>query len=319
MNTASPPVVVGVDGSADANRAIEYAAWEAGRRHRPLRLVHGFVPVPMFGPTPLVPYNIETPLRATRAMINDMARAASLRHPELALTTSVIAGSPAGVLVEESANACLMVVGSRGRGGFAGLLAGSVSAQVATHAQAPVVVLRPPSPGEQPAAGGRHAAGEEPGAGGQPVPGGPPSAPGEGPVVVGVDGSSGADAALAFAFDEAAGRGTELVAVYAWGVAPTGTLGPVTARHYEVREAQDEADRLLAEAVAGWRERYPDVKVDRRAIHTFNPVLTLMEEAAAASLIVVGPRGRGGFASLMLGSVADGLLRHADRPVAIAR
>ncbi|MEN3304465.1 MAG: hypothetical protein V7603_667 [Micromonosporaceae bacterium] len=291
------PVVVGVDGSAAAEQAVEYGAWEARRRHRPLRLVHGFTTVPMFGPTALVPFDVEEPLRATRGVINEMARTASLRHPDLALTTSVVAGGAAGVLVEESAAGCLVVLGSRGRGGFAGLLAGSVGAQVATHAQAPVVVLRPPDP--------------------------PPSTedsavPGSGPVAVGVDGSAGSAAALGFAFDEAAMRGTGLLAVYAWGVPPGGNLGPVTARHYDEEEAQGEAERLLAEAVAGWRERYPEVRVDRRAVHSFSPVLTLVEEAGSASLIVVGPRGRGGFASLVLGSVADGLLRHADRPVAIA-
>lgn len=295
-NALAGPVVVGVDGVDEASRAIEYAAWEAHRRKRPLRLVHGFIPVPMFGPTPLVPYDIEAPLRATREMINDIARSASLRHPDLTVTTAVLVGGPAGVLVDQSAGACLVVVGCRGRGGFAGLLTGSVSAQVATHAHAPVVVLRPPS-GQRPPA---------------------PEPSGVGPVVVGVDGSPGSDAALEFAFEEAAAREEELIAVYAWSVPPGGNLGPITARHYDEREAQSEADRLLAEATAGWSEQYPDVKVDRRAVHSFNPAHTLIEEAAGSSLIVVGPRGRGGFASLLLGSVADGLLHHADRPVAIA-
>jgi nucleotide-binding universal stress UspA family protein len=293
MNTAyEGPVVVGVDGSKDAARAIEYGAWEAHRRRRPLRLVHGFVPIPMFGPTALAALDIDEPMRATRAMVDEMARETSLRNPELTVTTAVIPGSAAGVLVEESTGASVVVVGSRGRGGFAGLLTGSVSTQVATHAEAPVVVLRPPSLEDIPV-------------------------PGDGPVVVGVDGSPGATAALAFAFDEAAARRTGVVAVYAWGPPPGGSLGPTSVRNYDERDAQNEADRLLAEATAGWRERYPEVPLERRAIHSFNPVLTLIDEAAAASLIVTGPRGRGGFASLLLGSVADGLLRHADRPVAI--
>ncbi len=285
-------VLVGVDGTPESARAVEYAAWEARRRTCPLRLVHGFIPVPMFGPTPLVPYDIEAPLRETRAMVEETARAVRERHPDLRVNTAVIAGGGAGVLVEESGAACLVVVGSRGRGGLAGLLAGSVSAQVATHARAPVVVLRPSSA----------------------------DLPGGGPVVVGVDGSPGADAALGLAFDEADARGGGLTAVYAWGVPPAGNLGPITPSHYDEREAQDEADRLLAEACAGWQERHPDVKLTRRAVHGFDPVLALMDEARAgsASLIVVGPRGRGGFASLLLGSVADGLLRHADRPVAVA-
>lgn len=299
--THPAPVVVGVDGSDEGTRAIDYAAWEARRRRRPLRLVHGFVPVPMFGPTPLVPYDLEAPLRATREVINDLARAASLRHPDLTLSTAVVAGGPAGVLVDESVDACLVVVGCRCRSGFASMLTGSVSAQVATHAHAPVVVLREP--------GGKSISDTE--ATGVPLPTG-------GPVIVGVDGSPGSDAALAFAFEQATARSGELVAVYAWGVPPGGNLGPITPRHYDEQEAQGEADRLLAEATAGWCERYPDVKVDRRAVHSFNPALTLMQEAGPASLIVVGPRGRGGFTSLLLGSVADGLLRHADRPVAIA-
>jgi nucleotide-binding universal stress UspA family protein len=296
MNTAyQRPVVVGVDGSADSERAIEYGAWEAGRRRRPLRLVHGFVPVPMFGPTALVALDIEQPLRAIREMLGGIARDASRRHPDLTVTTSVMAGGASAALVEESTQASLVVVGSRGRGGFAGLLTGSVGAQVATHAEAPVVVVRSPSTEDVPV-------------------------PGTGPVLVGVDGSAGATGALGLAFDEAAARGTAVVAVYAWGVPPGGNLGPISARHYDDRDAQDEADRLLAEATAGFTERYPEVKLERRAVHSFNPVLTLIEEAgtAAASLVVVGPRGRGGFASLLLGSVADGVLRHGDRPVAIA-
>jgi nucleotide-binding universal stress UspA family protein len=287
------PVVVGVDGSPDAERAVEYGAWEARRRRRPLRLVHGFVPLPMFAPVPLAPFDIEAPLQGIRDMVNEVARTVSLRHPELTVTTSVVTAGAAAVLVDESARASLVVVGSRGLGGFAGLLTGSVSVQVATHAHAPVVVLRPPSTEDCPA-------------------------PGDGPVVVGVDGSPGAAAALGLAFEEAAARGTGLVAVYAWGTPPGGNLGPVNALHYDQRQAREQADRMLAEATAGWCERYPDVALDRRAVHSFNPVLTLIEEAAPASLIVVGPRGRGGFASLLLGSVADGLLRHADRPVAIA-
>src|SRR5262249_10577676 len=144
-STRSPsaPVVVGVDGSADAGRAVAYGAWEARRRRRPLRLVHGYVPVPMFGPTALVPFDGEEPLRAARQLLDGIARDTSRRHPDLTVTTSVVVGGAAAALVEESTRACLVVVGSRGRGGFAGLLTGSVSAQVATHGECPVVVLRP--------------------------------------------------------------------------------------------------------------------------------------------------------------------------------
>jgi nucleotide-binding universal stress UspA family protein len=288
------PVLVGVDGSADSRDAVAYGAWEARQRHLPLRLVHGLVPAPTFGIAPTVPAVTEALFTDARALVAEAAAGVRRTDSDLPVGTAVIAGGPAGVLVEEAAHAALVVVGSRGLGGYAGLLAGSVSIQVATHAPVPVVVLRHSAP-----------------------PAGPPAVPGTGPVVVGVDGSAGSMTALEFGLDEAAARGTGLIAVYAWAVPPRGNLGPITPSHYDEREARDEADRLLAEALAGWDDKYPDVPVERRVVHSFNPLLTLLEESTSASLIVVGPRGHGGFVSLLLGSVADGLLRHAHRPVAI--
>jgi nucleotide-binding universal stress UspA family protein len=130
-------------------------------------------------------------------------------------------------------------------------------------------------------------------------------------VVVGVDGSTGSAAAVEFAFEEAAARGTGLLAVYAWGVMPydAGTDDP--------RIEQRVADTALAEALAGWQDKYPEVPVEHRAMHSLVPVHTILDQSAGAGLIVVGPRGRGGFAGLLLGSVGDGPVRHADAPVAV--
>jgi nucleotide-binding universal stress UspA family protein len=311
MRTAqSEPVVVGVNSSPDSDRVIGYAVGEARCRRRPLRLVHGFVPVPMFGPTPLVPYDIEAPLRTARSVLDDLAREVCQHDPALEVSTSVEVSSPARLLVEESREACLVVLGSRERSNLAALLTGSVGAQVAAHAHCPVVVLR--GPVMRPGTAAAKPGGEQAVAAGARL-------AASGPIVVGVDGSTGAHNALDFAFDEAAARGTGVIAVYAWGVPPGGNLGPITRTHYDEAEAQEEADRLLSEATAGLSARYPDVPLERRAVHSFNPAITLMEVAATAALIVVGPRGRGGFASLLLGSVADSLVHHADRPVAIVR
>jgi nucleotide-binding universal stress UspA family protein len=105
--------------------------------------------------------------------------------------------------------------------------------------------------------------------------------------------------------------------VYAWDVPPTHNLGPITPTHFDLDEAQQEADRMLAEVLAGWQEKYPQVRVQRRAVHSYNPIRTLIEAGESASMIVVGPRGHGGFTGLLLGSVADALVRHGNRPVAV--
>jgi nucleotide-binding universal stress UspA family protein len=281
MNSPRPSVVVGVDGSPDAGAAAGYGAWEADHRGLPLRLVHALQPPIMYGTGMVAGYDAGEPLKDAQTVLRETAEEVRGRYPGIEIATVVTAGTPGRVLVDESRTAALLVVGSRGLGRFGQLLAGSVSAQVAMHANAPVVVLRPPARDEQPSAGSG--------------------------VVVGVDGSAGSSAAVAFAFEEAAARGTELLAVYAWA--------RIDLR--DAAEAQREADRMLAEALAGWPEKYPEVTIRRRAVPSLNPLATLIDEGAHAQLVVVGPRGRGGFTGLLLGSVSDGLVRHAHRPVAI--
>jgi nucleotide-binding universal stress UspA family protein len=283
VDTSVSPVVAGVDGSDDARLAVNLAAWEARRRQAPLRLVCGYQPVAAYGLV-TVGYHLDVQERELRDMLSAEAARVRRRYPDLTVATEVVSGAPASVLVDESATASLVVVGSRGLGGFASLLAGSVSAQVAAHASAPVLVVRPPA-----ARGTREI-------------------PGTGPVVVGVDGSTGSGAAVEFAFDEAALRGTGLIAVYAWDP-PPGNVGPAL--------AQWAADEALADALAGWQDKYPDIHVQRRAIQSPVPVHTIIDQSDGASLIVVGPRGRGGFPGLRLGSVGDGLVRHASAPVAV--
>jgi nucleotide-binding universal stress UspA family protein len=273
--------VVGVDGSPDAGAAAGHGAWEADHRGLPLRLVHALQPPIMYGTSIVAAYDTGEPLTDAQAVLRETADQVRGRYPGLEVATVITAGTPGRVLVDESRTAALMVVGSRGLGRFEQLLAGSVRVQVAMHAHAPVVVLRPPARDEQPSVGSG--------------------------VVVGVDGSAGSTAAIAFAFDEASARGTELVAVYAWAAMDD----------RDTAGAQHEADRMLAEAMAGWQEKYPEVSVLRRAVRSLNPLATLIKEGAHAQLVVVGPRGHGGFAGLLLGSVSDALVRHAHRPVAV--
>jgi nucleotide-binding universal stress UspA family protein len=228
--------------------------------------------------------------------LTDIELRTRAEHPGVTVRSALVAGGGASTLVELSRTSSLVVVGSRGSAGFAGLSLGSVGAQVAMYAHAPVVVVRPRAVGALP---------------------GPP--PGPGPVVVGVDGSAGSTAAIDFAFEEADARGVQLVAVYSWWLLPLSNLGPATPVRYDPVQARDEAERMLAEALAGWSEKYPDVPVRPVAKHDMNPSLVLIGASQEAGLLVVGSRGRGGFASMLLGSVSQTVVGKAHCPVAVVR
>ncbi|MFY1575714.1 universal stress protein [Verrucosispora sp. WMMD703] len=287
-NTGAP-VVVGVDGSEIALHAVRAAAREAAYRHRPLRIVHAFIwplmRVPL-GPAPGAPADGGLRNQAERFLADAVAEAGKVA-PEVAVTGEVVDGAASTVLLAEARDAALVVLGNRGLGGFAGLLLGSVAVQVSAHADGPVLVVR----GESRA---------------------------DGPVVVGVDGSELSREAVRFAFEEAAWRGTDLVAVHAWLYPTPAGPGDILPLVYDLDAFRDEEERLLAEAVAGWSERYPEVPVRRRLVRG-SPGRALVEESRTAQLVVVGARGRGALGGLLLGSVSHAVLHHAHSPLAIVR
>lgn len=216
--------------------------------------------------------------------VRDIAERCHRERPELTITDEVAVGHPAEELVRRSDSAQLVVVGSRGHGVFRDVLLGAISTSVAAHARSPVVVVRG-------------------------------DAATSGPVVVGVDNSPSSHVAVHYAFDAANRRHTGLVAVQALPDAffTAGTY-PVPDR----QEIQNRADLHLAEQLSGMCADYPDVTV-RREVANQHPVAKLCEAARQAQLLVVGHRGRGGFAGLLLGSVASGVLHHAPCPVAVIR
>jgi nucleotide-binding universal stress UspA family protein len=283
-------VVVGVDYSSGSLGAAEYAAWEARRRQVPLRVVHAATPpgsmVAGFGSSTV----IEVLQRESGELLAETIKGLRARHPGVEIDQVLISSPPAGVLIDESEHAALVVVGARGAGGFAKLLLGSVATQVTTHASGPVVVVRAEKDAPVPAPG---------------------------PVVVGVDGSDSSAAALGFAFDAAAARGAELIVMYAWNFVRRASPEPVGGWYLENEVAQHDAEQLLADVTAGWVEKYPDVRVTRRAEQADSPEATLLEAAGGASLLVVGSRGRGGFTGLLLGSVSRKLVAHATSTVAV--
>ncbi|HEX6872631.1 MAG TPA: universal stress protein [Micromonosporaceae bacterium] len=291
MTSSEPaaPVVVGTDGSECSLAAVALAARMAAERHRTLRVVHAFIwpelRVPL-GPPPSGPPDSGLANQADEIMADAVA-AANKAEPELNVTGEVVDGAPAPVLLREARNATMVVLGDRGLGGFTGLLVGSVAVQLAAHAPCPVVVYR-----------------------GEP-------APGRG-ILIGVDGSQQSDAALAFAFEEAALRGVELTALHAYTHPVSAGPGDMLPLVYDADQLESEETALLNEALREHRTRYPQVPVQARVVRD-RASRALTRASQEASLVVVGSRGRGGFAGLLLGSVSQAVLHHAACPVAIVR
>ncbi len=284
------PVVVGVDGSPSSLVAAEHAARAALLRSRPLLLVHGYLHPFGYG-VPLNPYELGVPMPSEEAqkMLERTAAELTERWPGLAAEARQVTGGPGATLIEESHRAELVVVGSRGLGGFAGLLLGSVSAQVAAHAHCPVLVVRPDE---------------------QPI-------PVDGPVLVGVDGSESSRLAVGLGADEAALRDVPLVLVH---VDPLDGDRTVPEEIEEAQAAyQAEAVRLLADASAVVRAEHPDLVVREHPVRAAGAAQGLIEASSTAALLVVGTRGRAGFAGLLLGSASQAAIQHAHCPVLVAR
>lgn len=196
----------------------------------------------------------------------------------------VFDGPPALVLQERSTDAGMLVLGSRGHGGFAGLLAGSTAVSVTAHAHCPVVVVRD----------GQAAT--------------------SGPVVVGVDGSESSLRALGFAVERAEQRDVPLRVIRVWEPPGERWVPP----GFDPEEATATERAAAEEELARWRETFPDVEVDLR-VSPGNPAALLVEASREAQLVVVGSRGRGGLRGMLLGSVSQQLLQHAHCPVAVVR
>ena len=282
------PVVVGVDGSASATQAVRWAAREADRRRAPLVLVHVWTPVavaPRHAGS-LRPYH-DALVEQGGQWLREATVAAREAAPDVITTTQLVSGSAAHHLIDRSDSAGLVVLGSRGLGGFAGLVVGSIAVAVATHGRCPVVVVRGADPDTAPRQ--------------------------DGPVVVGVDGSPNSRAALDFAFEAAALRGAPLTAVHAWSDLPIVTVWELTTDWHLVQQNESEA---LGQWLAGGRALYPDVPVQQVVVRD-DPAHILLEHAKTAQLVVVGSRGRGGFRGLLLGSTSQALIHHAASPVAV--
>ncbi|MEV4228481.1 universal stress protein [Streptomyces bobili] len=278
-NTAARnEVIVGIDPREQSVPALAWAVDEAVRRRLSLRLVMAVPPLPGG-------QHIDAPWRRTMLRVQGQdalaAAVATVRalHAEVPLTTELLDGMPSAVLCRMAEHARMIVVGSRRLTRPEELLStASVAVPVSAQADCPVVVVREPEH-----AGERHPH-----------------------LVVGVDGSESSTAAVEFAVEEAALHGAGLRAVWVWR-RPVMPFGDETA-------GLEERRRILSETVAGWADKYPDVRITHDVLRG-HPVEELALASVGALLVVVGRHGRGGYSGMRLGSVVHGLLHRAECPV----
>lgn len=282
------PITVGVDGSASALDAVRWAAQEALRRRLGLRVLHawGMSGIHYGSGIPMPASVFDTLQQDATQVLEEAVETARSLSPKLSVTGEMPYEPPVLCLVERSRTAGLIVLGSTGRGGFVGMLAGSTAVGVSAHSRCPVAVIR----------------GTER----------------EGPVVVGVDGSPAGEPAVALAFDEAAEHDVPLVAVHAWADLEYDSFYGSPRYFGDTDTFAEEEQRLLSESLAGYQEKYPDVAVERVIVRD-RPRHQLLLWSERARMVVVGSRGRGGFRGLLLGSTSQALIHHAKCPVLITR
>lgn len=283
-------ILVGVDGSEASLRAVDWAAHEARRRGWRVHVVCSYA-LPSFTAAALdggyAALDDSAIQEGAQAVVDEACERA--RAGGIEASSSLETGDPAGVLVDLSREVDMVVVGSRG-GGFAGRLLGTVSSALPAHAHCPVVV----------------------------VPVSPARAEGNVPVrriVVGVDGSDSARAALERAIEEATVWDAELTAVAAvpisTGAGALAWLPAAVDREEVLADVREGLNVAVDTALAG-----RDLRVRRHALDG-NAAALLAEFSTAVDLVVVGSRGRGGFTGLMLGSTSQAVLQHARCPVMV--
>jgi nucleotide-binding universal stress UspA family protein len=285
-------VVVVVDGSERALRAVRWGAAEAARRQAPLRLVIAFSwTLEHVAARPRLERSYrDTLLSRARGQLVSAVEAARQEGRGIEVRSELVVGSPIQVLGAEAREAQLVVIDDRCLARLEGLLVGSVAIGMAAHASCPVVVVR---------GDGRE-----------------PSDTASLPVLVGVDGSASSDAAIGFAIEAAAARSAPLAALHTWSDVVFDVDAAAVPPNRDVLEADER--QALADQVGVWADKFPDVEVEM-LVNCDQPTRSLLEHSSRAQLVVVGSRGHGQVAGMVLGSVSNALVHRASCPVAIVR
>ncbi|MEV6836671.1 universal stress protein [Streptomyces sp. NPDC051133] len=281
------PITAGVDGTEESLAALDWAAREAVRRGLPLCVVHAW----RYAESPATA-DRDTQYGWVSEGVAEAVRKVSALHPELEVSVDVAEGQAAQALAGAAARAEMLVLGSRGHGRVMGFLLGSVGQQVIAETTRPVVLVRAE---DRPAA---EAAGRD--------------------VVVGQHGEPEDSAeALRFAFETAAARGATVRAVRAWTLPPVFAYSPGSLKLLDDAGGLEPYERqALAEALRPWRERFPDVSVAEH-VEMGSAAQVLLSVAGHAQLMVVGRRAHRTAVGARIGSVAHGVLHHAECPVAV--
>lgn len=284
-------VVVGVEGHPRDELPLRAAIAEARRHHRPLHLLHATA----IGIVPWTPERLDR----QRALTAQALERAAAIAPDLDITAATEVADQSAALIEASSVASLVVVGAGGLGHLGAVVLGATTGKVAAHSSCPVMAV-PQDDADR-------------------SPGGSPDAL---PVVVGIDDEEHSSAAVGWAFAEAAAREVPLTAVHAWWWGQPGPLATAPAPDDPEEWADDwesaaQAQRvMMSEMLAGWREKYPEVDVDVQFVRG-DSTAVLRELSSDAGVLVLGTRGRGGFAGLLLGSVSARALHHSRCPVVV--
>ena len=289
--TSDNVVLVGVDGSPESLGAVDWAVARAVRNEWRVHLLCAYS-LPSFTTASLdggYAALDDTAIREGAQLVLDEAVARAEGHG-VKVTSSLEAGDPSGVLVDLSAEACMVVVGTRGGGGFTDRLLGTVSSALPAHAHCPTVVVPPHTEGSDFTPVER--------------------------IVVGVDGSDSASTALKWAVYEGDSWDAQVTAVAAVPMASSAGalawLPTAVDRDQVLADVREGLERVVSHV----SEEHPDVEIKRHALDG-NPAELLSEFSTAVDLVVVGSRGGGGFSGLLMGSTSQAVLSHASCPVMV--
>ena len=281
----SGPVLVGVNDEPSSDLALRWALSDARTLGVPVKVVHAFSGIsrmePMYRDIPDA--NLAQPQHVAEQLVARIIDQARAIDSEVVVKGEAIEGGPGGVLALEASSATELVLGSRHLTALRSAVLGSVGAAVAGRTACPVIVVRAPA-----------------------------GLPDDGAaVVVGVDTTDRAQSVLAVGFDHASRHQVPLRPVLCWHPDLLASM-----KWRPSPPVPEQAERWLSEALAGWRDRYPDVAVHPEVIRE-HPVAGLVLASSAQYLLVVGTAGHHGLPGALLGSVSQGVLHRATCPVAI--
>ena len=279
MESARRSIVVGLDGGSESQVALRWAVDAAAARGRPVRVVYAYMDDAVEWPAvPAEGYISEPQMDRYQSELDAAVEFVRDRLGYANGSGWLARNTAAHSILNEATGAALVVLGSRAHSKLGAALLGSTATAVTAKAPCPVVVVR--------------------------------GATAAGPVLVGTDGSAHSEAAVLFAFDEAARSGEQLEVVYCWK--------PMARHEVAIDDAEKQLRNWLDESLAPHRDKFPGVSVSAR-VEEGRPAAVLAERSGSSSMVVVGSRGRGGVAGLLLGSVSQSLLHNATCPVAVVR